>query len=296
MLPHWPANAVCGVLTLTVVSPLLRAVVMRKNHTASARTLWRRRVNRPAVAALFAVRYALAVGVVYYVLNYLSPLSWIVHIVVAAVLVGLLCASRLVKYWSIRMERTFKHNLGVRERAAESQHPAYARRLRAHDMHASQVEIPAHSQWGGKALKELALGGDGVMIAAVKRGDMVINIPVADTVVYPRDVLTVIADDDGLAAFTYRLGTEVNAMPEDSGQPIVMRRIAIATHPALAGVKLRDSGLRDRYQCMAVGFEAKDGSLDTPTADYEIRPTDVLYVVGESHHVARLEKETRKKM
>lgn len=296
ILPHWPANTLCGILTLIGLSPLLRPIVMRKNHTAAAKVLARTPQNRPLLWLLIAARFVLAVSVVYYVLNYLSPLAYWLHILVSALLVGLMCYSRMVKYWSIRIERTFRHNLGLRERAAASKHPAYARRLRAHDMHAAQVEVPVHSQWAGKALRELALGAEGVMIAAVKRGTMQINIPLAETVVYPRDVLTVIADDDGLAAFRHRLQSEVDARIEPTGTPIVMRRIALATHARLVGVTLRESGLRDNYQCMAVGFEARDGSLETPTADHRMSASDVLYVVGEAPNVTRLEKETRKKL
>lgn len=294
VVPFWPvANGFCAIVIIATISPLLRAVVMRKNHTDSVKKLNQKLVNRLLINLLLGVRYALAVGVVYNVISYLSPLSWMVHVLISLVLVGLMCASRGVKYWSIRIERTFRHNVGLREQVAASKHPVYARRLRAHDMHAAQVEIPPHSRWAGKALKELALGGDGVMIAAVKRGTMQINIPVAETVVYPRDVLTVIADDDGLAAFSNRLHSEVNAMPDTEAASIVMRRIALATHAVLVGITLRDSGLRDRYQCLAVGFESNDGTLDVPTADYVMQSTDILYVVGEVQDVIRLEKATR---
>ena len=181
----------------------------------------------------------------------------------------------------------------MRERAAARKHPTYARRLQAHDMHTSQIEIPPHSQWAGKALRELALGADGVMIAAVKRGTLQINIPQADTVVYPRDVLTVIADDDGLAAFSERLKSEVEPLSESTGESVVMRRIALSSHAALVGKTLRESGLRERYQCMAVGFEERDGSLEVPTADYVMQSHDVLYVVGETSDVTRMEKAMR---
>ncbi len=296
VLPHWPANALCGVLTLVALAPFLRAIVMRKNHTAAAKSLSRHPANRVLLWLLILLRFSLACGVVYYVLNYLSPLWWPIHVAASVLIVGLMCYSRLVMYWSIRLERTFRLNVGMRERMAESRNPAYARRLQAHDIHTSQVEIPPHSNWAGKALKELALGEHGVMIAAVKRGDLQINIPQADTVVYPRDILTVIADDEGLAAFTQRLGSEVSSMPDEESAPIVMRRIALSTHAVLVGHTLRDSGLRDRYQCMAVGFEAKDGSLEVPSADYKMRATDILYVVGETPDVVRLEKETRRKV
>ncbi|MBR1837971.1 MAG: cation:proton antiporter [Bacteroidaceae bacterium] len=295
LLPHWIANATCGIIALLALAPFLRAIVMRKNHTASARVLAKHLVNRILLYVLFALRYVLAAMFVYYVLDYLSPLSWMIHIAVALLIVGLVCASRVVMYWSIRIERTFRHNLGMRERAAARKHPTYARRLQAHDMHTSQIEIPPHSQWAGKALRELALGADGVMIAAVKRGTLQINIPQADTVVYPRDVLTVIADDDGLAAFSERLKSEVEPLSESTGESVVMRRIALSSHAALVGKTLRESGLRERYQCMAVGFEERDGSLEVPTADYVMQSHDVLYVVGETSDVTRMEKAMRTK-
>ena len=40
ILPHWWANAVCGGLTLLMISPFLRAIVMKKNHSEEWKALW----------------------------------------------------------------------------------------------------------------------------------------------------------------------------------------------------------------------------------------------------------------
>ena len=40
LLPHWWANGTCGVLTLTFISPFMRALVMKNNHSDEFRTLW----------------------------------------------------------------------------------------------------------------------------------------------------------------------------------------------------------------------------------------------------------------
>ena len=109
---HWPGNAVCGVLILVIASPFLRAIVMRKNHSAEFRRLSTHgRGHRVSLAVTVAVRFVIATLPVYYILDFLSPFKWWIHILVAAGLVLLMIASRTVKYISIHMERNFMQNL-----------------------------------------------------------------------------------------------------------------------------------------------------------------------------------------
>lgn len=45
---HWAGNAVCGVATVLMIAPFLRAFMMKKNHSEEFKTLWtERRTNRP---------------------------------------------------------------------------------------------------------------------------------------------------------------------------------------------------------------------------------------------------------
>lgn len=288
LLGHWPGNAVCGVLTVLVLSPFLRAIVMRKNHSAEWQTLRARGGgNRTALWATFAGRYALAAAFVYYVLNYLSPLFWPYHVAASLLIVGGMIASKRIKYISIRMERTFTQNLRsreIRDQREGRNGPAYAGRLLSHAIHLAQLEIPDNSRWAGQTLRQLDLGRkDGVMIAAIVRGTHRINIPDGEAVTYPGDRIEAISDDNGIQRLAARLETEVYDMnPDDSLHRLELRRLIIGVQSPFCGKTLGESGIRDRFRCMAVGFEAEENVIEVADSKRTIRHGDALWLVGEA--------------
>ena len=296
VLGHWPGNVVCGVLTILVASPFLRAIVMRKNHSEEWKSIARRgRLARVGLWSTFAVRYMLAAAVVYYVLDFLSPFWWPFHVAASLLIVAGMVASRGVKWVSIKMERTFMQNLKIREvsarRAAVAGMPAYARRLEARNIHIAQLEIPANSRWGGRTLAELSVSHtDGVMVVAIRRGDYRINIPDGHTEIYPGDGIEAIGDDAGIAAFAARLQSEVHAdMTEASGGArLAVRRLIIRDGSPFEGHTLSGSGIRSRHHCMVIGFEEENDVIAYATAERKIMRGDTLWVVGEEQAVKKL--------
>ena len=296
VLGHWPGNVVCGVLTILVASPFLRAIVMRKNHSEEWKSIARRgRLARVGLWSTFAVRYLLAAAVVYYVLDFLSPFWWPFHVAASLLIVAAMMASRSVKWVSIKMERTFMQNLKIREvsarRAAVAGMPAYARRLEARNIHIAQLEIPANSRWGGRTLAELSVSHtDGVMVVAIRRGDYRINIPDGNTRIFPGDGIEAIGDDAGIASFAARLESEVHAdMAEASGDArLAVRRLIIRDGSPFEGHTLSGSGIRSRHHCMVIGFEEENDVIAYATAERNIMRGDTLWVVGEEQAVKKL--------
>ena len=296
VLGHWPGNVVCGVLTILVASPFLRAIVMRKNHSEEWKSIARRgRLARVGLWSTFAVRYVLAAAVVYYVLDFLSPFWWPFHVAASLLIVAAMVASRSVKWVSIKMERTFMQNLKIREvsarRAAVAGMPAYARRLEARNIHIAQLEIPANSRWGGRTLAELSVSHtDGVMVVAIRRGDYRINIPDGNTRIFPGDGIEAIGDDAGIASFAARLESEVHAdMAEASGDArLAVRRLIIRDGSPFEGHTLSGSGIRSRHHCMVIGFEEENDVIAYATAERNIMRGDTLWVVGEEQAVKKL--------
>ena len=152
-LGHWPGNVACGLLTVLVASPFLRAIVMRKNHSDEWKQLRRRsRMNHVGLWVTFGVRYALATAAIYYVINFLSPFWWVWNTLASVLIVALIIASRHVKWVSIKMERVFLQNLRSREVMAQTNtagEPGYAGRLNSRNIHIAELEVPEDSAWGG---------------------------------------------------------------------------------------------------------------------------------------------------
>lgn len=290
---HWAGNIVCGLFTLAAVSPFLRAIVMRKNHSAEFRLLRARsRLDRAGLAFTLGLRFALAVAVVYYVFDFLSPLHWGVHIGAGIAAVALMISSRRVKFVSIRMERTFLQNLRSREvkaAAGNGNRPRYAVRLASHNVHLAQLDLPEGSLWGGKTLRELNLGKtEGVMIAAILRGGRRLNIPDGDTRLFPGDRIEVIGDDTGLTRLAQRMDVETRTFEADATRRLWLRRLVVAPESEFCERPLSRSGIRDTYHCMAVGFEDESDTLDLAVSDRIIRAGDTLWVVGEEDSLARI--------
>lgn len=295
-LGHWWGNAVCGLLTLIVSSPFLRAIVMRKNHSEEWKELSRQgRLHRMALWITFVLRYAIAAAAVYYVFNFLSPLWWPWHVAAAIAVVGLFIASRQTKWISIKMERTFLQNLRSREARAlaDGTEPGYAGRLTNRNIHIAELEVPDNSAWAGRRLCELAFSHeDGVMIAAIVRGAHRINVPDGEAMIFPADRIEVIGSDDSLQHFQQRMQSEQAAYPLAASR-LQLRRLLIRQGSPFIGLALRDSNIRSAYHCMVVGFEDSDGNIIPATAERVILRNDVLWVVGEDDHLTTLRSKAR---
>lgn len=301
-------SVACGIATLSITSPFLRAIVMRKNHSAEWKELARRgRIQRLCLFLTGAFRFLLSTGVVAYVIHILVP-EWDFssrhpHLVIgiegvaSVLIVTAMIASQRVKYVSIRLERTFRQNLHLREnwqKKSREGSSMYVRRLRRHDVHIAQVTLPWGSVWGGKRLSQLDFGhGDGILIAAIVRGDICINIPSGDTQLFPGDRIDIIGDDEGIAAFSKRLDAEVypSISRQDASHHLHLRRLTIHAGNHLVGTPLRDSGIRDHFHCMIVGFEeGPDEVITTASSSRLFQPGDIMWVVGEMQDLNLLEK------
>lgn len=284
-LGHWPGNVACGLLTVLVASPFLRAIVMRKNHSDEWKQLRRRsRMNHVGLWVTFGVRYALATAAIYYVINFLSPFWWVWNTLASVLIVALIIASRHVKWVSIKMERVFLQNLRSREVMAQTNtagEPGYAGRLNNRNIHIAELEVPEDSAWGGCHLRHLGFSHhDGVMIAAIVRGSHRINVPDGDTMIFPGDRIEAIGSDESLQHFQQRMNQELAVLPQTASK-LLLRRLLVREGSPLIGTALRDSGIRSEYHCMAVGFEDADGNIEPATAERVIVRHDAIWVVGE---------------
>lgn len=284
-LGHWPGNMACGLLTVLVASPFLRAIVMRKNHSDEWKQLRRRsRMNHVGLWITFGVRYALATAAIYYVINFLSPFWWVWNTLASVLIVALIIASRHVKWVSIKMERVFLQNLRSREVMAQTNtagEPGYAGRLNSRNIHIAELEVPEDSAWGGCHLRHLGFSHhDGVMIAAIVRGSHRINVPDGDTMIFPGDRIEAIGSDESLQFFQQRMNHELAVLPQTASK-LLLRRLLVREGSPLIGTALRDSGIRSAYHCMAVGFEDADGNIEPATAERVIVRHDAIWVVGE---------------
>lgn len=287
ILPHWWANGVCGVATITVISPFLRAIIMKKNHSEEFKALWtRNRLNRPPLVFTIIVRAVIAMAFVFYIVNYLSRFTHALIMTLAVVAIVIMIMSRQLKHNSIRMERLFILNLRSREIAAQVQghkRPLYEGRLLDRSIHISDIVLPTDSSWAGKTLAELQLGQRfGVHVSSILRGHQRINIPGGENVLFPLDKLQVIGNDEQLSALNASMQQElIPEMTDIEKHEMRLRQITLSTTSPIIGKTLANSRLREDFSCMLVGIEEGQENLTQVNPQHIFAPGDILWVVTE---------------
>ena len=284
---HWYANAVTGVLTVLVIAPFLRAMVMKKNRSEEFRALWAEN-NRNRLPLIFTilVRVVIAVAFIFYICNYLSRFTNALMITIALVVIVLIIFSRWVKHRSITLERLFVQNLRSRDIEAQvhgKKRPLYEGRLLDRDIHIAEFEVPSDSKWMGQTLKQLNLGRKyGVHISSILRGGWRINIPDGDYVIFPGDKLQVIGSDEQFTSFREalekeRLGVDANFEHRE----MLLRQLIIGHDSPFVGKTLIESGIRDFYSCMVIGLEEGKQNLSSFQPNRKFEEGDIIWVVGE---------------
>ena len=297
LLPHWWANAVCGLVTLSIIAPFLRAIVMKKNHSEEFKALWNEsHYNRLPLIFTILVRVVIASAFIFYICNYLTRFTNALMISIALAVVALMIVSRSLKKRSIRMERMFMQNLRSREIAAEvmgRKRPLYEGKLLDRDIHISELDIPEDSLWAGKTLRELKLGSKyGVLVSSILRGIQRINIPNGDTVIFPCDRIQVIGSDEQLTSLNAALAKEMRQNDHDiEKREMKLRQMVISADGVFAGKTMEESGIRDKYNCMVVGLEEGKENLSIVNPRRKIKAGDILWIVGEEDDIARFNND-----
>lgn len=288
------ANILSGILTILLIAPFLRAMVMKKNHSEEWKNLWNESwYNRVPLLFTVLVRLVIALSFVFTVINHLFHFSHAILISIGLLLIGSIIVSRRIKNRSIRMERMFIQNLRSREIKAQvlgTKRPLYEGHLLDRDVHIAEIQVPEGSKWAGRSLKELEIGSRfGVHVSSILRAGRRYNIPGADDVIFPTDKIQVIGSDDQLKTFNDTITHEVyEDDPDIEKREMKLRQMIIGSNSPFVGKTLSESGIRDAYNCMVVGLEEGKETLSSVAPDYRFSEGDILWVVGETDDITKL--------
>lgn len=284
---HWWANGITGILTVAMISPFLRSMIMKKNHSEEFKALWTEsRLNRLPLIFTVLVRVAIGAGFIFYICNYLSRFQNALIITIALVVVLLMALSRRLKHRSIRLERLFVQNLRSRDIAAQvsgKRRPLFEGHLLDRDIHISEFIVPVDSLWAGKTLAQLKLGNRfGVHVSSILRGSHRINIPDGNMMLFVGDKLQAIGNDEQLNIMNAAMQAEL--LPEDADiehREMKLQKLVITADSPLVGKTLKESNVRQRYNFMVVGVEEGQKNLTMMNPNRRFEVGDIVWVVGE---------------
>lgn len=285
-----------ALFTILCISPFLRAIMVKKNHSVEFMTLWNdNRVNRGPLASTIVLRVVIAVLFVMFIIAGLFKASIGLIIGVAVLAVVLMVLSRRLKKHSILIERKFFQNLRSRDRRAEymgEKKPEYAGRLLSRDLHLTDFTIPGESGWAGRTLMELNLAKKyGVHVVSILRGKRRMNIPGGKVRLFPQDKIQVIGTDEQLNVLGEAMcrGSYVDSDVFEKSE-MTLKQLMIDADSVFLGKTLRESGIREKHRCLIAGIEREEEEevLMTPDVDVPFNEGDVVWVVGEKDDVYQL--------
>ncbi|MDR0972993.1 MAG: cation:proton antiporter [Prevotellaceae bacterium] len=282
----WPA----AVLTLALLSPFLRTMIMKKSRSDEFRALWNdNHFNRGALISLMVARTGVCLAFLLWVLLPLFSGGWIVAISVSVLVVVALVLSKQVKKSSRRMEARFLENLHHKAIQTERAAPlsTHTRRtLQSRDIHVEEIEIAPESPKVGRTLRDLNCRTTmGVSVITILRGEHRINIPAADEVIYPHDRLIIAGSDDNIQRLTRSIEERKQQKQSDeienkAAYRVILSQYVLEADSPLIGRTLAELDVQRKTDCMIVCIDRGEHSLTNFTASFRLEEDDTLLLAG----------------
>ncbi len=289
-VPGFWGKLIVTIVAIVLISPLLRAIVAKKNHSVEYKHLWaQNKFNHVPLVMLVVVRFMWALSFVAVAVDKILEVHIGIVILIAALSVFLMFASRRLKLFSIKMERKFFHNLNSREYEMKQKsvreggyRQVLAAQLSSYDIHLVDYTVASDSVCVGKTLCELDYHRRfGVHIVSILRGGHRINIPGGDAHLYPTDKILVLGTDAQLETFQNEINM-LSEAEEDDDRSVSMEQFEVMEDSPLCNKSVREAHLRESLSCLVVGVEREGTSTMNPDVDMVFRPGDLVWVAGET--------------
>lgn len=296
-LPGIQGGIVSAVAILVLISPFLRAMMMKKNHSEEFQHLWNdSKYNRGPLVSLIVLRIALCIGIVMFVISSLVNVAAGLLLLIASAIILFFIYSKRLKKHSILLERRFLRNFTARQQEQERKSPIkqrFVKHLLDRDLHLADFEVSQSSPSVGKTLKELNFRQTcGVSVVTIIRGEERINIPGGEERLYPFDHIIVAATDEEIEIFRKfvedRVEKRKHELEQQSPPEVSLEQLIIEENTPLVGHTIRESGIRDKAACLVIGIERNGTSTMNPTPDTTFEAGDVVWIVGEKEKLLHL--------
>lgn len=275
---------------LLLISPFLRSIIMKKNHSREFQKLWHdSKFNRAPLVSIIVLRVLLCIGIVMFVVARIINVATGLGFALATVVIALFVFSKRLKKHSILLERRFLRNFTAREAEEARRSPIrrqFVNHLLTKDLHMADFVVSPDSPSVGKALKELNFRQRcGVSVVSIIRGEQRINIPGGMECLYPYDKIIVVGSDKEMERFRdyidKRVKTRQAELADQTGRVVSMEQFVVEAGSVLKDKTILESGIRDKSACLVIGIERRNTSIMNPEPSTVFREGDVVCVVGE---------------
>lgn len=277
---HAPLASSIGTLavSLLIASPFLWAMSLGRINDDFTNSLWSNKSYKATLIVLEALRWFITVVLVALLSSRFVPASAVAAVTVVLLTgIFLLLSTHISKvyYW---LEERFVTNLNEKERHKSKRKLP---QITPWDSHLARLEVSSNAPIVGKKLSEAMVRERfGITIALIERGNRVIPAPGRDHIIFPRDILQVIGNDDQIAQFKLEIEDEDHGHADLSQLDYSLHSIIVPEDAFYVHKSIRESGIREATNGLVVGIEKHGQRSLNPDSSTVIEPGDVLWVVG----------------
>ena len=272
-------NAIAALITVVILSPFLWALSLRRVAVEQVQELMQVRKYQGPIIVLVFFRIVLTLFYFGFVLNeFFSPVIAIIALVIGIVSY-ILFPKRLHAFYN-KIEGHFLRNFNDREITKQTNKRQNV--LSPWDGHMADFEIAKESNLAGKTLEELKIREQfGINIAAIKRGEITINIPIRTERLFPGDEISVIGTDDEVKLFKNYLDKHEIDEPEAFiKEDIILQQLELKNRVCI-GKSIRESQIREKTHGIIVGIERNGKRILNPESHWILESDDILWIAGD---------------
>ncbi len=159
--------------------------------------------------------------------------------------------------------------------------------------HLVNIPVHANADYAGLTLLESGIRQKfGLNVVAIQRGAQSIIAPSPSEIIYPHDYLVILGEDEQLDKLRPFLD-----VPKDISSRFhlsrnyVLRHIELKENSFLAGLSIRESEIREKYQAIVVGLERNHTRIMNPDFQTVFDKGDIVWMVGDQSKLKVLIKE-----
>jgi monovalent cation:H+ antiporter-2, CPA2 family len=280
-------HAIAALITLVILSPFLWALSLRRVAVKEVGILMEEKKHQGPIIMLVLLRMALTLFYIGFILNTFFSSGVAVVAFLIAIGMYILFPKRLHAVYN-KIESHFISNFNDRETRKENKRQ---NTLSPWDGHMAEFDIAKESNLAGKTLEELSIREQfGINIASIRRGDVLINIPIRTERLFPGDEISVIGTDDQVKEFKMYLDKNEIDVPEEVEQTdIILQKLELKNRVCI-GKSIRESQIREKTHGIIVGIERNGKRILNPESHLILEDSDILWIAGEKKKIAEFLK------
>ena len=289
-------------ITLTLISPFINALLFSKLKTDSFKNLWEdKKFSRGPIVSIIIIRCLLALIFISISISKFSILASLGISPTLAVIIIIILSKKLHNQY-LKTEEHFIFNFNEREYYKRKLLPNdnITKKLMEKDIHFETFSISPEYKNIGSKLKELHYRERfGINIVSIIRGMNRINIPGGNECIYPLDKIIVIGNDEQLNQFKIEIESKIpiedNNIYNDESKEVILQQFVIEKKSLLLNSSISESCIREKNQCLVVGIEKDNIPLLTLDINYKFKKGDVIWIVGEKDKINELVNGSKSK-